>query len=578
MTEIPDKWIIRYHQDHTGREAYQGYSSAFSRLLTARGLKEKKDIEAFIRPSLSELYDPFLIPGMQPATEGLKYAIDNGQKILVFGDYDADGIISSALIYNFLKVLGVDVDAYIPDRVSEGYDLGVDIIRSVTGKRDLILCVDCGTNNLDSQQHVLCHEEAPRVIACDHHNPTLNDYTDNSRYIIVNPRLPGSGYPFKDLSGGGVTFKFLIAVLRSLESRVKKRFKKDYLNTLLDLVAISTMADLMPLVDENRTLVKKGLKRMPKTLNHGLKALIDVCISDRSHIMENDVGFVLAPRINAAGRVKEAIDSFRLLSVDDTGDKINIARKLDALNRKRQEQQKKIFEEIITGNNFKENIQGAKIYIDCSSCWNEGVLGIVASDILKEFNIPVILFRDRQGVLKGSGRSIPEFRLHHNLLSLAHLFIRFGGHDLACGITMEKSRFEEFKRKMTAAAGSALSDGDIIKRHRYDMELSFGEIERRFLKEIQMLRPFGKGNPVPSFVTRDCVVRAVKSIKDGRHVKMRLVNGGRSFEGILFNIGPEKGSMLSAGKVLDILYDLTLNSWMGQERIQLVIRDLFQKN
>jgi single-stranded-DNA-specific exonuclease len=578
MKNIPDKWILRNPlTNNIHEQAINGYSHAFSRLLRSRGLNNQSEVEAFLNPSLKDLHDPFLMPGMEDAVKRLNTAIEKKDKIVIFGDYDADGIVSSVLIYNFLRALDINVDTYIPDRVKEGYDLGIDYLRSVTGKNDLIICVDCGTNNLQSQEYVRDDPKSPDVIACDHHKPTLDDYPEDDRYIIVNPKMPGSIYPFQELSGGGVTFKFLIAALRNLDKEKKKAFKSDYLNSLLDLVAVSTLADLMPLAGENRIMVKKGLDRIQSTSNHGLKTLIDISMPGIRPIGEYDIGFILAPRINAAGRVKDAIESFRLLSDDDTDD-IRIAKDLDGYNIERQRLQGEIFQEIISRYELDKAAPGKKIFIASSSQWSEGVLGIVASDIVKTFNIPAILFRKRDDILKGSGRSIQKFGLHRSLLRLKDLFIRFGGHEHACGITMEDKNFEEFREKMSAIADNELSDDDLVRKYKYDIELSFNEMDIRLAEDLQMIRPFGKGNPGPSFVTRKCIVSSLKRLKEGKHVKLLLKKDGIILEGILFNIGENNIEVPSRGKAVDILYDLNINSWMGRRSLQLVIRDMFQKN
>jgi len=401
MADIPYNWICRNPAEDTIRKtAISGYSDTFLKLIQSRGLDTIEKARAFLEPSIKSLYDPFLMANMSKGVERLKEAIGSKQRIIIFGDYDADGIISSVLVYNFLKSLNTAADIYIPDRTGEGYDLGIDFIKKVFSSKDLIISVDCGTNNSESQEYIRNNPDGPDVIACDHHNPTLKDYPDNNKYIIINPKMPGSEYPFKSLSGGGVTFKFLIAVLRSLDSKQKNIFNKDYLGSLLDLVAVSTIADVMPLIDENRILVKKGLEKIQNTSNRGLKALIDIAVPDGAIIGEYDIGFNIAPRLNAAGRVGTAIDSFKLLSDDDT-DNMYIANSLDSFNRKRRGIQKKILDEILLQYDFDEIISQKRIFIAKSDDWSEGVLGIAASGIMKKFNLPAILFRERDGILKG---------------------------------------------------------------------------------------------------------------------------------------------------------------------------------
>jgi single-stranded-DNA-specific exonuclease len=574
MAENPHKWIPRKSDFEDLLQTIEGYCPVFSRLLLSRGLDSKDRIDEFLNPSLRKMHDPFLMPGMAAAVSRFKKALEGDENIWIFGDYDADGIISSALLYNFLGALGLNPDVYIPDRTSEGYDLNQDFLESVTGKADLVICVDCGTNSSAPREYVMDNTASPGVIACDHHNPAPCSYNQSERYIVVNPKLPGTVYPFRELSGAGVTFKFMTAVLRSLDAKKKKCFSSDYLNSLLDLVAVSTLADLMPLKDENRILVSYGLKRICRTSNPGLRKLMELSLPDASIVGEYDIGFIIAPRLNAAGRVKDAMDSFRLLCYDND-DNESIAGKLDMYNIQRQERQKEILDEIMDKYAAAAGLSGEKIFIKYSDSWEEGILGIVASDMVKVLNMPVILFREKDGLLKGSGRSIKEFSLHRSLGKTKDLFTRFGGHDLACGITMELKDFDEFLHRMNEMAGEVLTDEDLVKKYMYDIEISFDEIDDNLIRDIDMLRPFGMENPAPSFVTRGCMLEGIKRLKQGLHAKMFLKKDGIVMEGILFNISGDKDALLYPGNTVDILYDLSINLWMGRRSIQLKIRDLF---
>jgi len=287
-----------------------------------------------------------------------------------------------------------------------------------------------------------------------------------------------------------------------------------------------------------------------------------------------DIGFIIAPRLNAAGRVKDAIDSFRLLCCD-SDDNQSIAGRLDTYNIQRQERQKEIFDEIMEKYAPAAGSSGKKIFIEYSDSWEEGILGIVASDMVKVLNMPVILFRERNGLLKGSGRSIREFSLHQSLERTKDLFKRFGGHDLACGITMELKNFDKFLHRMNVMAGEVLTDEDLLKKYIYDIEIRFDEIDDNLIQDIDRLRPFGMGNPAPSFVTRGCMIEGVKRLKQGLHAKVFLKKDCIALEGILFNMGSDRDALLYPGNTVDILYDISINLWMGRRSIQLRIRDLF---
>ncbi|MFZ3086298.1 MAG: DHHA1 domain-containing protein, partial [Candidatus Hydromicrobium sp.] len=471
--------------------------------------------------------------------------------------------------------LDLNVEVYIPDRFNEGYDLNLDFFKkiSIQGKYDLIICVDCGTNSEEVQKFIQ-NNPGPDVIVCDHHNQSADFDVKQDNYIIINPMLKGSIYPFKYLSGAGVTFKFIISILRELDEDYKKKFKKDYLTNLLDLVAISTIADIMPLVDENRVMVKKGLKMLNKTVNSGLKKMINAVIKDKKNISEYDIGFIIAPRLNAAGRIKNAESSFNLLSKEgDILDKI--INDLNSFNEERKNIQKDILNEIIKNNDFDKIVKEKKIFIDKSKNWNEGVLGIVASDIVKRFNIPAILFKEIKGKLKGSGRSTDKFDLYGNLVSLGDLFENFGGHRQACGISMNVLNFKAFYKKMVEIADRNIKDEDVEKKFAYDLELNFRDINKKILNEINLLKPFGAGNPEPSFTTGNCTIVDFYYLMEERHVKLKLKQSGRIFDAIMFKIDKRVKEKVITGNKINILYKIEENIWGDFRTIQLVILDLF---
>lgn len=576
MTNFPANWQCRITKKVNQKLAAKiGYSPALINILANRNIITEEEIVSFINPTLEQFHDPKLLPGIDEGTKRLKKAIRERENILIFGDYDADGIISASLIYNFLKKLGLNVDAYIPNRFDEGYDLGLEFFKkiSASGKYSLIICVDCGTNNIDVQKYAKS-SPGPDIVACDHHNQSVDFGEERENYIIINPRLKGSVYPFEHLSGAGVTFKFIISILRELDEDYKKKFKKDYLTNLLDLVAIATIADVMPLVDENRVMVKKGLKIIGKTVNPGLKKMINAVIKNKKNISEYDIGFIIAPRLNAAGRIKNAEISFNLLSKEgDVLDKI--INDLNSFNEERQNIQKDILNEIIENNDFDKIVAEKKIFIDKSKNWNEGVLGIVASDIVKRFNIPAILFKEMEGKLKGSGRSTDKFDLYGNLVSLGNLFENFGGHRRACGISMNVLNFKTFYNKMIEIAAKNIKDRDTQKKFTYDLELNFRDINKKILNEINLLKPFGAGNPEPSFTTGNCAIVDFYYLMEERHVKLKLKQSGRVFDAIMFKIDKRAKEKIITGNKINILYKIEENIWGNFKTIQLVILDLF---
>jgi len=576
MINFPANWQCRNNKKVDKKLSEKtGYSPFLIELLAKRNIITEEEIVSFFNPTLKNLHDSLKLPGIRKGIKRIKEAINKKENILIFGDYDADGVISASLMYKFLKELDLNVDVYIPDRFNEGYDLNLDFFKKIStqGKYNLVICVDCGTNSVEVQKFIQ-DNPGPDVIVCDHHNHSADSSVKQGSYIIINPMLKGSKYPFKYLSGAGVTFKFIIAVLRQLEDSYKKKFADSYLTTLLDLVAISTIADLMPLVDENRIMVKKGLKMLKKTINPGLKKMINMVLKDSENINEYDIGFIIAPRLNAAGRIKNAESSFDLLIKE--GDILDeIVNDLNLFNEQRQSIQKDILNEIMENNDFDKIIKKKKIFIDKSTDWNEGVLGIVASDIVKRFNIPAILFRESEGKLKGSGRSTGKFDLYGNLISCSGLFNSFGGHKAACGISMDVLNFDAFYRKMTEIVDKNFKISDTEKKNIYDLELNFNDINEKILREINMLKPFGAGNPKPGFVTGNCEIMDYCYLMEEKHVKLKLKQSGIIIDAIIFGVEEKMKEKIIKGSKVNVLYKIEENIWRDFKKMQLVVSDLF---
>ena len=576
MTDLPSNWICR-NIVKSDRKIFKEIccSPLLLELLAKRNIVTEQEIISFLNPSLNDFHDIMKMPGIKEGIKRLKEAIEKKENILIYGDYDADGVISASIMYKFLKELELEAEVYIPDRFNEGYDLSIEFIKKISAesKYSLIISVDCGTNS-EPVQKFIKGNKAPDIIVCDHHNQSVELDTNRQDYIIINPKLKNSKYPFKDLSGAAVTFKFITGILRKLEDRYRNKFKKDYLTNLLDLVAISTIADIMPLINENRIIVKRGLAVLNKTINPGLKKMISTIIKDKEYIDEYDVGFIIAPRLNAAGRIKNARESFDLLVKE--GDILTkIADELNFFNMERQKIQKNIFNEIIENNDFSKIVPEKKIFIDKSKNWSEGVLGVVASDIVKKYNIPVILFKESEGKLKGSGRSIDKFDLYGNLVLCSNLFDRFGGHRLACGINMDLSNYGTFYSNFMKIVDKSLKKDDIEKKNVFDIEIDFKDINKDILYEINLLRPFGYGNPKPCFVTRDCVLVDFFYLSEEKHIRLKLKQAGTTVDAIIFGVDEKiKKKMIKNNKV-NILYKIEENKWANLSTIQLIISDLF---
>ncbi len=632
-------------------------------LLYNRGYKNSESIINFLNPKLKNLYTPVLLPNIKHAFDRLIYAYENKQKIIIFGDYDTDGVISTALIYNFLKRAGFNVKYYIPNRFEEGYDINIDFLENIIlpGKYNLIICVDCGTNAFNVKDYLtkvkICNNYID-VIVLDHHEPLADIeesyfkitgfYQGRPNYIIVNPKLLNSNYPFKHLSGAGVVFKFIVYSLHSFNNKLKNSFfysvyckekiidyrkntdiniksnittnKKigsnnllnnnlmlaenfiysqndkinllinDYLKSLLDLVSIATVADLMPLVDENRIIVSYGLKQLKNTKSLGLKHLIKRVLPNIDSFSTYDIGFIIAPRLNAAGRVKTANNVLKILidEFKDLNELENILEEIEKLNYERQKIQNEIYKEIVNEKlcNYNLKFNDCKVFIEHSENWHEGVLGIVASKIVKKINLPVILFKDKGSFLKGSGRSIDGFNLYENLNNFKKYFIKFGGHSQACGITISKEYYSKFREEMLLFIKNNFDYDTFLKKYYYDLEIDFKNINKKFLEQLLSLEPFGIGNPKPMFYTRYCEIIKEPKILDGneneeKHVFLKLKNNKVVFDSVIFDCKYFKLDFLKLGKNIDILYSFDIKNIKNKESndvlnafgIQLVIVD-----
>jgi|GEM_PF-681863 len=610
-SDIEKNWISIQNNDFDGSLISKYVSNpVIIQLLANKKITSEEQVRSYLYPSYTDLNDPFLLPGIQDAVSRIKKALDNNENIIIFGDYDTDGIISTAILYNFLKKInpGMALEHYIPDRFEEGYDISPGFFTKIsnTSKYSLVICVDCGTNAFDVMHLVHSGNNLPDVIACDHHEPsgrinnagqeTFNALSSDfkeagncRKYIIVNPKMPGSTYPYKFLSGAGVTFKLISAVLKSLNDSAKNLFSPQYLNSIIDLVAVATIADLMPLTGENRVIVKAGLKTIKNSKNPGLFKMIEKILEGKKQITAYDIGFMISPRLNASGRLKHAKKSLELL-IDSglaggpdpgfPGEIESALNELEYLNRERQELQQKISREIAGNKDMENKINRHRILIEKSCLWNEGVLGIVASDIVKKYNVPVILFKQNGNILKGSGRSTANFDLYSNLCRFEKYFIKFGGHRQACGITMDISDFENFSREMNTYVSNKISMEQIIKEYYYDMEIIFADVDFNLLKDLERLEPYGMANLKPVFLSKNCTMSTAPSfLKDGNHAVFRLSNSGRSHECIFFNASESgwNGHNLIKGLKYDILFNINKSESIFDEnllKIQLNIQSM----
>jgi len=539
-----------------------GLPLTFSQILVNRKIKDTQEAQRFLHGTLDDLHDPLRMKGMEIAVERINKAIASGEKIFIFGDYDVDGILSLVALTRALESLGGKVEHYIPDRLKKGYGIKEEYIDIVLEKKaSLVISVDCG---MRAGGFVLrAAEEGIDVIITDHHLPG----PDLPKALcVLNPVLESADYPDKKLAGIGVAFKLIQALM---ENRQRSAALPHYLK----LVAIATIADIAELRGENRLFVKYGLKGLEQVSNIGLSSLLGVCGLKGKKVGVGDVGFRIGPRINAAGRLGMTDLVVDLFFSESESEAIEIASKLDSLNLKRQKIEAKILNQALAQIKDKMLDEKYKLFILGCDQWHRGVIGIVASKLKDLYNRPVILFSYDDGRAAGSGRSIPSFSLIDCLEASKEHFINYGGHTLAVGCELEQRMIPGLKHTVNAYTSSAISEDHLKKKIYADSQISFTEIDSGFLKNLDLLSPYGVGNSRPVFLTNRAVLSEKPNKIHNKHSKMILKNDGRWFEALGWN-RPEWSDMLSQGDVVDVVFSLQKSEFMGEQKYSLSILDI----
>jgi single-stranded-DNA-specific exonuclease len=545
-----------------GLAAELGIPPAIAQVLTNRGVLTVEAARSFLHGGLDSLLDPYLFNDMAKAVELVHNAIMRRDKILIFGDYDVDGVLSVVILMRALRTLGAEVDYYIPERLKEGYGIKDEHLQVVEerGAR-LVISVDCGIKAVSFARKAAA--KGVEVIITDHHRP--GDEIPRAS-AILNPVLSDSGYPFRGLAGVGVVFKLLQALLTTAG-------KAAALPHYAKLVAIGTIADVAELRGENRLLVKEGLRGLRNVANRGLKSLISECRLAGRKITEGDVGFRIGPRINAAGRMGAADDAVKLFFADSAEESAALAARLSEFNESRQQQEDLIFEAAL-----KEVKEGSlddryKVLVLGSESWHRGVIGIVASKLKEYFYRPVILLTYVDGKASGSGRSISEFSLIECLDACRDVFLDYGGHTLAVGCSLARDRVSEFRERANAYAESRLSADDLRRKVRIDASLSLAEIDGPFIKSYLLLSPFGVGNPKPVFLSSGVEVWSAPQLIKGKHLKFIARQDGRSFEAIGWDEA-DRAQEIRRGSRISLAYSLQSSTYLGEERYSLNIEDI----
>ena len=545
-----------------------GLSKLLASLLINRNISSPDSAKSFLSPRLGALRDPFLLKDMDRAVELITDFILKKKRITIYGDYDADGLTATSLLVDFFSRLDTPVSFYIPHRLEEGYSLNERAIREIKkGNTGLIITVDCG---IKSQSEIaLAKKLGMEVIVTDHHQPPAGFVPICP---TINPLRPDSSFPFKELSGVGVAFYLAIAIRSRLrEGGFFESKAEPDLRSYLDLVAIGTVADIVPLIEENRILVKSGLNVLINTQRPGIKALLRVSgIKNDQMITAEDIAFKLAPRLNAMGRLGSATGAVQLLTTDNEKEASSIATQMDSLNSQRQVIENRIVSQSRERIESMEDLEGRRTIVLFDPGWHQGVVGIVASKIVEEYYRPTLILTVEGDLLRGSGRSIDGFDLYQALSDLGDLLEQFGGHDHAAGISLEAKKVGAFCERFEELARKRIDPEDMTPKIEVDAKIGLESINPRTLKEIEMLLPFGNKNPEPIFWAGPLKVISSRVVgKD--HLKLKIKEKWITFDCIAFG----KGAFYPLeGKSVDLLFHVATNTWQGIESIQLVIVDL----
>jgi single-stranded-DNA-specific exonuclease len=533
-----------------------------ARLLVLRGLEDPEAAERFLHPSLRHLHDPFLMADMGVAVARLRRAVERGERILIYGDYDVDGTLAVVVLLTALRALGADVDIHIPHRLADGYGMRVPVVeRAAAEGFRVVLSVDTGVR----EHEVLARagELGLDCIVTDHHLP---DRHLPPACAILNPRRSDCGYPNKNLSGVGVAFKLAQALLG-------ERWEERHIQSYLKVVALGTIADVVPLVGENRVIARFGLEGLRRPAHAGLAALLEVAGLSGRPITTGDVSFRLAPRLNAAGRMQNARDVIDLFMAADAAQARTIAERLENLNRARQQVEEEILAEILAL--MERHPEKAERYslVFAGEGWHRGVIGIVAQRVVDRYHRPTLVVGVEGGVGVGSARSIKGFHLLEALSSLGDLFDRFGGHAQAAGFTLSTRRIPELEAGLEGYARTVLSPPDLEPVLRVDAELSLEQADWKLYEQVRKLEPYGFGNPTPVFATREAFLLAPPRILKEKHLKLTVAQGTKSLQALGWGrAGDSEG--LAPGQRLDLAFTLDENVFQDVATLQLVVKDL----
>jgi single-stranded-DNA-specific exonuclease len=557
------KWIKVKTAPKKFIDQFPEYSKIVLQLLYNRGIKTEGEIEKFLNPDYErDLYDPFLMKDMDKAVIRIKKAIDNKEKIVIYGDYDVDGVTATAVLYKTLKFLKAkNLDYYIPDRNKEGYSLNKKAVLSlVKDKTNLIITVDCGITNQEEVK--IAKQKHIDVIITDHH---LVPEKLPLAYAILNPKQKNDKYPFSDLAGVGVSFKLSQALLKE-----KGIEGESFLKWMMDLVGLGTVADVVTLISENRVFVKYGLIVLKKTKNLGIRALMTKSKTNPANLDTDNLNFQLIPRLNAAGRMDHAYSSLKLLITDSYNNAERIAENLNALNSQRQ----RLIEQILKEAHEKIGTFKVqeKILIISHKVWPITVLGLVAGRLAEEYNRPTILIEKGDKESRGSARSFGKINISNLLKNCNGLMTQFGGHAGAAGFSLKTKDLNIFEEKIRKVAFKKIKNGDLIPKINIEAEIKLSDICWDFYQEVESLKPFGEGNHEPIFLLQNAEIKERRSVGNReKHLKLHFEHENKIIKAIGFNLGNQVNSIKNE---VDITCSIKANYWNGACDLEFNIYDL----
>ena len=557
------KWQIYETDSQKVQELIDKYNLnlLLATILVNRNILETENLEKFLKPTRNDFHDPFLMPDMKIAVERILKAIENKEKIIIYGDYDADGITSITVLKSFFKDIGVDVFSYIPNRLEEGYGLNNNAIDNIAKSGcELMITVDCGISAIDEIYYAT--SLGIETIVTDHHE--VGEKLPNA-LAIVDAKRKDNMYPCRDLAGVGVVFKLIQAL------SIKLNLKEESYLKYLDIVCIGTISDIVPLVDENRVIAKLGLMLVNQTKNLGLKSLL--MSSGYKKIDSTTISFGVAPRINACGRMGHAEEALKLFLSNNQNEVQELTKKLNDYNVKRQDIEKRIYEEAVKQIE-ERNLNKNNTIIVAGENWHHGVIGIVASKITEMYFKPSILLCNEGDESKGSGRSIPGFDLHDALMKCLDHIEKFGGHSMAIGITIKKSELEQFSQSLENVAKEEHTE-EIVPIVQIDAKISLSDINKEMVESLNQLEPFGEGNKMPIFVIKNLKIDSIRALTEGKHLKLTLREGNNMVNAIGFNMG-SLAEEYKIGDKIDVAGMLEINSFNGVDSVQINLKDIMK--